>query len=83
MVAEGYRADLNLIALDELALPPPEVVVDLPAGGSRLVQKARGYRATIKNGVVTLRDGDLTGATPASLIRGARAKLELEAAEPA
>lgn len=83
VVAEGYRADLNLIALDELALPPPEVVVDLPAGGSRLVQKARGYRATIKNGVVTLRDGDLTGATPASLIRGARAKPELEAAEPA
>ncbi|MDB5687038.1 MAG: Amidohydrolase 3, partial [Rhizorhabdus sp.] len=73
VVARGYLADLNLLALDELALPPPEIVHDLPAGGMRLVQKARGYRATIKNGVVTLRDGVLTGALPASLVRGARA----------
>ena len=74
VVARGYLADLNLIALDELALPPPEMVTDLPAGGLRLVQKARGYRATIKRGVVTMRDGELTGANPASLIRGAQAQ---------
>ena len=33
------------------------MVVDLPAGGRRLMQKARGYRATVKAGQVTYRDG--------------------------
>jgi N-acyl-D-aspartate/D-glutamate deacylase len=72
VVATGYLADLNLIARDELGLPPPEIVHDLPAGGMRLVQNARGYRATIKNGVVTVRNGQLTGVLPASLIRGSQ-----------
>lgn len=71
VVAPGYVADLNLIARDELALPPPEIVQDLPAGGQRLIQMARGYRMTIKNGVVTVEDGRLTGALPGRLVRGA------------
>ncbi len=71
VIAPGHVADLNLIARDELSLPPPEIVTDLPAGGQRLVQKANGYRMTIKNGVVTVDGGTLTGALPGALIRGA------------
>jgi N-acyl-D-amino-acid deacylase len=45
---------------------------DLPAGGKRLVQRATGYRATIKSGVVSFEDGEPTGALPGALIRGSR-----------
>jgi N-acyl-D-aspartate/D-glutamate deacylase len=68
----GMLGDVNVIDYDELALEPPQVVRDLPAGGSRLVQRPRGYVATIKSGVVTFDHGDDTGARPGELIRGAR-----------
>lgn len=69
VIAPGMLADLNLIAESELALPPPRMIHDLPAGGRRLLQGARGYRATIKRGVVTYRDGVATGALPGRLLR--------------
>ena len=72
-VAPGYKADLNLIDLDEVGLLPPEMVFDLPAGGRRLIQKATGYRATIVSGVVTMQDGEPTGDLPGRLIRGEQA----------
>ena len=50
LLAPGYLADLNVIDHDALALEPPEMVYDLPASGKRLVQRARGYVATIKSG---------------------------------
>ena len=43
--------------------------MDLPAGGRRLMQKARGYAATIKAGQITYRDGVATGALPGGLVR--------------
>ncbi len=70
VVAAGHLADLNLIDLEALNLGPPEVVQDLPAGGVRLLQKARGYRATLKSGVVTFDQGAWTGETPGRLLRG-------------
>ena len=69
-IAVGLRADLNLIDYDHLALDPPRVAYDLPAGGRRLTQTARGYRATLVNGQVTYRDGEATGALPGRLVRG-------------
>ncbi len=36
-------ADINVIDFDALSIPGPEVVHDLPAGGDRLVQRAKGY----------------------------------------
>jgi N-acyl-D-aspartate/D-glutamate deacylase len=68
----GKRADLNLIDLDGLELPTPYVVRDLPAGGQRLLQDAKGYAATIVGGVPTRRDDQDTGERPGQLIRGAR-----------
>jgi N-acyl-D-aspartate/D-glutamate deacylase len=69
VLAPGYLADLNLIAEGELGLLPPQMVHDLPAGGRRLLQAPSGYRATIKRGVVTYRNGVATGALPGRLLR--------------
>ncbi len=73
VVAPGMLADLNIIDLDQLSLSPPRVVQDLPAGGSRLLQTARGYRWTIKNGLVTFENGEHLGDLPGRLVRGTRA----------
>jgi N-acyl-D-aspartate/D-glutamate deacylase len=69
----GMKADVNLIDLDALALAPPEMVFDLPAQGRRLVQRVRGYRATIVSGVVVAERGEATGALPGVLVRGPQA----------
>ncbi len=66
------KADLNVIDLDRLQLLMPRAVSDLPAGGTRLVQEAEGYVATVVSGVVTRRDDHDTGARPGRLVRGAR-----------
>ena len=72
LVAEGYRADLNVIDLESLSIAPPEMVFDLPAGGRRLIQRASGYAATICAGVPVRIDDQPTGETPGRLIRGSR-----------
>lgn len=68
-IAVGLKADLNVIDFDRLTLPLPTVVKDLPAGGSRLMQRASGYAATIVSGVVIRRDDTDTGARPGRLVR--------------
>jgi N-acyl-D-aspartate/D-glutamate deacylase len=73
LLKPGLRADLNVIDFDALALSAPEVRYDLPAGGRRLMQRARGYVATVVAGQVTYRDGAPTAALPGRLIRGAQA----------
>ncbi len=70
VVAPGYLADINVIDMERLSLSPPEIVQDLPAGGTRLLQTARGYRWTLKGGVVTFENGQWTGQTPGRLLRG-------------
>lgn len=81
VIAPGYLADLNLIDLNRLKLGKPWLAFDLPAGGKRLLQKADGYVATIKNGRVTFRHGKWTGEAPGGLIRGPQRVEMLEAAE--
>ena len=68
----GLLADINIIDFDALRLFRPEAIHDLPAGGRRLVQRAEGYRYTVKSGQVTFVDGAFTGALPGSLVRGGR-----------
>jgi len=72
VLAPGYRADLNIIDYANLTLEAPKVAYDLPAGGRRLIQRARGYVATLVAGQVTQRDGEPTGALPGRLLRGAQ-----------
>lgn len=81
VIAPGYLADCNVIDLERLKLGKPWLAFDLPAGGKRLLQKAEGYVATIKSGVVTFREGKWTGATPGGLIRGPQRAQLAEAAE--
>ena len=73
VLAPGMKADVNVIDFGALALERPEMRYDLPAGGRRLVQRARGYVATIQSGQVTYRDGEATGALPGRLVRSAAA----------
>jgi len=70
VVAPGYLADLNVIDPKRIAVTAPKLVADLPAGGTRLVQKAVGYDVTIKRGVAIVEDGELTGEHPGRLVRG-------------
>ena len=67
-IAEGMRADLNVIDLGELRLLAPHAVHDLPAGGVRLLQDAVGYDATVVRGVITRRNGADTGERPGRLV---------------
>ena len=73
LLAPGLRADLNVIDFAGLAIERPEMRYDLPAGGKRLVQGARGYVATICAGEVVHAHGAATGALPGRLVRGAKA----------
>jgi len=69
VVAEGMRADLNVIDFDDLRCEAPVMAYDLPAGGKRLLQRARGYRATVVGGEITYVGGEPTGALPGRLVR--------------
>lgn len=73
-LAEGLKADINIIDFDGLCLRAPQMVYDLPAGGRRLVQRAEGYRAIVNSGEVTFENGDATGAMPGKLVRGAQGR---------
>jgi N-acyl-D-aspartate/D-glutamate deacylase len=70
VLAPGYLADVNVIDLDGLECAHPEIVFDLPAGGRRLVQRASGFRSTVKRGQITFVDGESTGALPGEVVRG-------------
>jgi N-acyl-D-aspartate/D-glutamate deacylase len=70
LVRPGYLADLNV--LDPQAVEPelPIVVDDYPAGSLRLLQKAKGFHATMVGGELTFLDGEHTGRLPGRLLRG-------------
>ncbi|MGX6646880.1 N-acyl-D-amino-acid deacylase family protein [Maricaulaceae bacterium MS644] len=71
-IKPGLKADLNIIDYDHLKLAPPRLVQDLPAGGQRLLQDAKGYRATIVAGEVVVEHDQLTEARPGRLVRSGR-----------
>ncbi len=70
VLAPGYRADVNLIDFENLALLRPQLVADLPAGGKRWMQRATGYVATICAGEITFQNGVPTEARPGRVVRG-------------
>ncbi len=65
----GRRADINVIDLEHLVLREPHLVADLPAGGTRFLQEAEGYRWTILAGEITRVDDAFTDARPGRLVR--------------
>ncbi len=72
LLEPGHMADVNVVDLEALALEPPEMAYDLPAGGKRLVQRARGYVATVKSGAVVRSHDEATGERPGGVLRGAQ-----------
>lgn len=72
LLKPGYKADINIIDMDELHLYRPTVQFDLPAGGRRLLQRADGYKHTFVSGVEVYHDGEATGELPGKLVRGAQ-----------
>jgi len=69
LVKPGMKADLNVIDYDKLKLTDLELAHDLPAGGTRFLQGASGYVATLVNGVITRRHDEDTQARPGRLLR--------------
>jgi N-acyl-D-aspartate/D-glutamate deacylase len=70
VLAPGYKADINVVDFDRLAVHRPEMHYDLPAGGKRLLQRADGYLHTVVSGVEVYTDGEATGELPGRLVRG-------------
>ena len=65
----GKKADINIIDLENLQLKAPRMVQDLPAGGQRLLQEAKGYVAVIVAGQPVIENDELTTARPGRLLR--------------
>jgi N-acyl-D-aspartate/D-glutamate deacylase len=69
VLREGTPADIVVYDYDNLEVLPMEVVHDLPGKEWRRVQKAKGYRAVLVNGEITLENDKNTGAIPGRLLR--------------
>ena len=69
VLAVGKKADLNVIDIDRLEERQPYIVHDFPGGAPRFQQRAAGYKATVCNGQVTLRDDEHTGACAGEVLR--------------
>ncbi|MGE0862038.1 MAG: amidohydrolase family protein [Gammaproteobacteria bacterium] len=71
-LAPGMPADIVVYDLDKLEVTPEEPVYEeILGGGKRLIQKARGYRAILVNGVPTFEHDECTGALPGRVLRAA------------
>ena len=69
LLAPGMNADINVIDYDNLKLGELALINDLPAGGTRLMQGASGYLATLVNGTLTRRFDEDTLSRPGRLLR--------------
>ena len=65
----GKRADINVIDVATLAERQPYMVHDFPGGAPRFQQRAHGYKATLCNGQVILRDDEHTGVCAGEVLR--------------
>jgi N-acyl-D-amino-acid deacylase len=68
-LTEGSFADVNVIDLDALSLPLPEIVHDFPGNAPRFVQRADGIDHTFVNGTHFMEDGEPTGNLAGRLLR--------------
>jgi N-acyl-D-amino-acid deacylase len=70
VIKVGYKADFNVIDLDNFTLYRPLLINNMPAGAGRVIMPTKGYKATIVSGEITRRDDEPTGNLPGRLIRG-------------
>ncbi len=71
VLREGAYADINVIDLERLELPPPTFANDLPGGSGRYVQKSQGFVNTLVNGQVFMEGPEETGARAGVVLRSA------------
>ncbi|MEJ7602116.1 MAG: amidohydrolase family protein [Kofleriaceae bacterium] len=69
LLKPGYHADVCLFDPRTIGSDPPVFADDLPAGGRRLIARAKGIIATFIHGVQVMDEGRETGAQPGRVIR--------------
>lgn len=69
VLAVGMKADINVFDAATVTELQPVLVNDFPGGAPRFIQKSRGYKATLVNGKVNIRDGEPTGARAGQVLR--------------
>ena len=69
MLKVGQRADINVFDFDRVTQLQPEIVHNFPGGAPHFTQRARGYKATLVNGKVNVRDDQSTGARAGMVLR--------------
>jgi len=74
-LAVGKRADINVIDMARLEERMPEIVHDFPFGAPRFIQHAAGYKATVCNGQVILRDDQLTEERSGQILRNGNSRV--------
>jgi N-acyl-D-aspartate/D-glutamate deacylase len=68
-IADGWHADLVVFDPDTVGTGPTVAVDDLPGGGERLSNEARGIAHVFVNGREVIADGVVTGELPGTLLR--------------
>jgi N-acyl-D-aspartate/D-glutamate deacylase len=69
LLRPGMAADIFVFDPAAIGLEKPRQVNDLPEGGPRFVQGARGIHYSIVNGSVLMQNGAHTGAYPGKVLR--------------
>ncbi len=65
----GAVAGVNVIDLEGLRIPAPELVDDFPGGASRFLQRSEGYDYTLVGGQVFMDHGEHTDVLAGCLLR--------------
>lgn len=68
----GAHADIVVFDEETIASDPVALRMDLPGGAGRLYAGARGVEHVFVNGRPIVRDGELTGERPGTLLRAGR-----------
>ena len=68
-IADGWHADLVVFDPDQVGTGPTVPVHDLPGGGMRLTNQARGVAHVFVNGAEVVAGNEITGALPGTLLR--------------
>jgi N-acyl-D-aspartate/D-glutamate deacylase len=71
-IEPGYFADVFVFDPETVSSGPARRVWDLPGDSLRLTASSTGVRRVLVNGVVTVADGESTGALPGTVLRSGR-----------
>jgi N-acyl-D-amino-acid deacylase len=69
VLAPGKRADVNVFDMNRVTQLQPHIVHNFPGGAPHFTMRARGYKATLVNGKVNVRDDQSTGARAGMVLR--------------